>query len=353
MNLTGNGVDDLMKSVRVHEHGSVDKLRYEDIGVPKIKPDEVLVNIKAASINHMDLWVRKGLPNVRFPLPIILGCDAAGVVAEVGSLVEGWTPGDHVVISPGTSCGICDECLSGRDNYCRQYAILGEHRNGVDAEYIPVPAWNLVPLPKNLSFEEAAAIPLVFLTAWQMLVEKAKVQPGEDVLIMSAGSGVGSAGIQIAKLLGARVIATASTDEKLLKAKSLGADDVVNYRTSDIFLTIRSLTVKKGVDVVFEHIGGDTWRQGVLCLAKGGRLVTCGATSGYEVVTDLRYVFYKQLQILGSTMGSKGNLFKILKLIELGKLRPVIDRVMPMKDVAEAHTYLEQRKAFGKIVLVF
>jgi len=342
-----------MKAIRIHEHGGVDKLMYEDVGSPKIVPDEVLVNVKAASVNHLDLWVRQGLPNVKYPLPIILGCDAAGVVAEVGSSVRDIKVGDRVAISPGISCGVCEQCLSGRDNFCREYTLLGEHRDGVDAEYVSLPARNLIPIPENLSFEEAATIPLVFLTAWQMLVEKAKVQPGEDVLILSAGSGVGSAGIQIAKLLGARVIATASSEEKLAKAKSLGADEVINYMTMDVLSEVRRLTDKKGVEVVFEHTGSETWRQSILSLAKGGRLVTCGATTGYEAITDLRYIFYKQLQILGSTMGSKGSLFKVFRLVESGKLKPVIDRVMPMKDVADAHRLLEERKVFGKIVLAF
>jgi len=341
-----------MNCVRIHEHGGVEKLLYENAPVPKIVADEVLVNVKATSINHLDLWVRDGLPGVRFPLPMIPGVDAAGVVAEKGEAVRHVNVGDRVVVAQGISCGHCIHCLNGNDNLCREYKLIGEHRDGADAEYIAVPGRNVIPLSEAISFESAAACALVFLTAWQMIADKAKVRPGDDVLVIGASSGVGSAGVQIAKLFGGRVIATTSSNEKASKVKELGADDVINYKEQNVLEEVRRLTGKKGVEVVFDHVGKSVWEESIKCLTKGGRLVTCGATSGSEVVTDLRYVFYKQLQILGSTMGRKGDLSTIFKLIEEGKLKPVIDRVLPLSEVREAHRIVEAGRHFGKIVLL-
>ncbi len=340
-----------MKCVRIHEHGGVEKLMYEDVDVPAFGDDEVLVNVKATSLNHMDIWVRKGLPGVQHPLPMIPGVDAAGVVSAKGSTVKHVSVGDRVVVAQGISCGHCSHCLNGNDNLCKEYKLIGEHRDGADAEYLVVPGRNIIPLSSKISFEQAAASALVFLTAWQMLVDKANVRPGEDVLVIGASSGVGSAALQIAKLFGARVIATTSSDKKAAKAKEYGADVVIDYSRQNVVDEVRRLTAKRGVDVVIEHVGKAVWEQSIKSLAKCGRLVTCGATSGYEAVTDLRYVFYKQLQILGSTMGRKGDLITILKFIEEGKLRPVIDRVLPLKDAREAHTLLEEAKVFGKVVM--
>jgi 2-desacetyl-2-hydroxyethyl bacteriochlorophyllide A dehydrogenase len=340
-----------MKCVRIHEHGGVEKLLSEDVPVPKIGADEVLVNVKATSLNHLDLWVRNGLPGVKFPLPMIPGVDAAGTVVEKGEAVRHVNVGDRVVVAQGISCGHCVHCLNGDDNLCRDYKLIGEHRDGADAEYIAVPGRNVIPLSGSVSFEWAAAAALVFLTAWQMIAEKAKVRPGEDVLVIGASSGVGSAGVQIAKLFGGRVVATTSSDDKASKLKQLGADEVISYKKQNVFEEVRRLTGKKGVEVVFDHVGKSVWEESIKCLAKGGRLVTCGATSGPDAVTDLRYVFYKQLQILGSTMGRKGNLITIFKLIEEGKLKPVIDRVLPLSEVRQAHRIVEEGKHFGKIVL--
>lgn len=340
-----------MYAVRIHEHGGLDKLVYEEIPTPRPQAGEVLVNVRATSLNHLDLWVRKGLPGVTFPLPIIPGVDAAGVVVDNGAGVEHVTIGERVVIAQGISCGHCAYCLNGEDNLCKDYRLIGEHRDGADAEYIVVPAKNVIPLGLKITFEEAAAGALVFLTAWQMLVDKAKIKPGEEVLVIGAGSGVGSAGIQIAKLYGAKVIAATGSAEKAEKAKKLGVDEVINYREQNIAAEVRRLTGKRGVDVVFEHVGSSVWEDCIRSLTKGGRLVTCGATSGYTASTDLRYVFYKQLQILGSTMGKKGDLIRILRFFEQGRLKPVIDRVMPLKEVREAHRILEGGQQFGKIVL--
>ena len=340
-----------MKCVRIHEHGGVEKLVYEEIPSPAIGPNDVLVRVKATSINHLDIWVRQGLPGVKFPLPLIPGVDASGVVAELGEAVRHVRVGDRVVVAQGISCGHCKQCLNGDDNLCKEYRLIGEHRDGADAEFISVPGRNILKLPDSVSFEAAAASALVFLTAWHMLVNKAKVQPGDDVLVIGASSGVGSAGLQIAKMAGGRVIATTSTDEKALKLREFGADEVINYRDHSVFDQVRKLTGKKGVEVVFDHVGAGVWEESLKAMAKGGRLVTCGATSGYEAMTDLRYVFYKQLQILGSTMGRKGDLITILNLIERGILKPVIDRIMPLADVRQAHQIVEEGKHFGKIVL--
>ena len=341
-----------MNCVRIHEHGGLDKLIYEEVPTPKIKPDEVLVNVKATSLNHIDIWIRQGVPGVKVALPMIPGVDAAGIVAEVGETVKHVKVGDRVVVAQGISCGHCKFCLNGNDNLCKDYILIGEHRDGADAEYLAIPGRNVLLLSEKVSFEQAAAGALVFLTAWQMLVDKAKVQPGDDVLCVGVGSGIGSAAIQIAKLFGGRVIATTSSEEKAHKARDLGADEVINYKKQNVLEEVRRLTRKKGVEIVIDHVGKSVWDECIKSLAKGGRLVTCGATSGHDAVTDLRYVFYKQLQILGSTMGRKGDLVTILKFFEEGKLKPVIDRVMPLKEVKEAHRLLEEGRQFGKIVMI-
>ena len=340
-----------MRAVRVHEHGGPEKLLLEEIPSPPLRGDEARVSIRAAGLNHLDLWVRRGIPGVRYPLPLTTGCDGAGTLLEVGETVKGFKPGDSVVLAPGLSCGRCEACFSGRDNLCREYGILGEHRDGTCAEEIVLPARNLIPLPPGLAFEQAAAIPLVFLTAWQMVVEKARVQPGESVVVLGAGSGVGSAAIQIARLHGARVIAVSSSDEKLKKARDLGADEGINLSRGDFKEEVRRLTSRRGADVVVEHVGKATWEQSILCLARGGRLVTCGATTGAEVALSLPHVFFKNLSILGSTMGSRAHFYSIFRHVEAGRLRPVVDRVMPLAQAPEAHRLLEERGIFGKIVL--
>lgn len=341
-----------VKAVRVHEHGDVDKLIHEDIEVPRIAPNEVLVQVKACALNHIDLWVRQGLPTMKFPLPLVLGADIAGIVAEVGEVVHHLNVGDPVMVSPGVGCGHCQMCLWGQDHLCREYRVIGEIRDGGYAEYAAVPGNNVVPMPTNLSFEEAASIPLVFITAWNMLINKAQVKAGEDVLILAAGSGVGSAAVQIAKFAGARVIATAGSDEKLERARELGADEVINYSRVDFLEEVKRLTHRKGVEVVFEHTGKETWEKSFLALARGGRLVTCGGTTGPIVDIDLRHLFYRQLSIFGSTMGSRGDLMEILKFVRTGQLRPIIDQVFPLQEAAQAHLRLLERKQFGKVVLV-
>lgn len=341
-----------MKAVIFEQHGGPDVLKLTDVPDPQIRSNEVLVEVRACALNHLDVWARNGLPGVKIPLPHILGNDVAGVVREVGELVTWVKAGDEVMLQPGVSCGHCPHCLAGRDHMCDEYDIIGYGRDGGYAEFVAVPGENVIPKPKGLSSEEAAALPLVTLTAWHMLVTRADVQPGEDVLVHAAGSGVGSLGIQIAKLRGARVIATASSNEKLKKARELGADETVDYTRVDWPKEVRRLTNGRGVDVVFEHTGAATWPGSILSLKQGGRLVTCGATSGYDAKTDLRHVFYRQLTILGSRMGSKSDLLAAMKFIESGQLKPVIDRTLPLADASKAHEFMEARAQFGKLVLI-
>ena len=341
-----------MKAVVFRRHGGPEVLEYADAPEPRPRADEVLVEVRACALNHLDVWARGGLPGMEIKLPHILGNDVAGVVREAGELVTWVKPGDEVMLQPGVSCGHCVECLSGRDNLCPEYDIIGYlRRDGGYAELVTAPGANVIPKPAGLAWEEAAALPLVTVTAWHMLVTRAAVRPGEDVLIHAAGSGVGSIGIQIAKLHGARVIATAGSDEKLEKARALGADEVVNYTRDDWAREVRRLTAKKGCEVVFEHTGAETWPGSVQSLARDGRLVTCGATSGYDARTDLRQVFYRHLSLLGSFMGSKAELLEAMRFVERGQIRAVVDRTLPLAVARRAHELMQDRAQFGKLVL--
>lgn len=340
-----------MRAVAIRAHGGPEAVNVEDLPDPQAGPGQVVVAVKAAALNHLDIWVRKGWPGLRLAFPHVLGSDVAGVVEEVGAGVDGVKAGDAVVVNPSLGCGRCERCLSGEENLCRRFAILGEHVSGGQAERLAVPARNVLPKPPRLSFEQAAAVPLTFMTAWHALVARAKVRPGETVLVHAAGSGVGVAAVQIAKLLGARVIATAGSDAKLEKARGLGADEGVNYETQDFVQEVRRLTDKKGVEVVFEHVGKKTWEGSILAAAIGGRIVTVGATTGYDPLTDLRHVFFRQLSILGSTMGTAGELVEVLRFVGEGKLRPVVDRVLPLAEARAAQGLLADRAQFGKIVL--
>lgn len=340
-----------MRAVVIHEHGDVDKLSVQEVSIPEIYPHEVLVEVKSVALNHLDLFVRQGWPGLKLDFPHILGSDVAGVVAETGSLVTHVKEGDAVLLAPGWGCGVCDACLARQDNYCARYTMLGESVPGGYAEYIKAPGANALHIPEGLTFEQAAAIPLVFLTAWHMLVDQARVQPGEDVLVLAGGSGVGSAAVQIAKLFGARVFATASTEAKLAKARELGADLTINYVENDFLDEIKKLTQKRGVDVVVEHVGKATWEKSIKALVKGGRLVTCGATSGYDAVTDLRYVFFRGIKILGNFMGPLAGLKRALQFFP-EKLQPVVDRTFPLEQAADAHRRLANREQFGKVVLL-
>ena len=340
-----------MKAAIFKQHGGPEVLEYADVPEPAIRANEVLVEVKACALNHLDIFVRNGMPGIEIPLPHILGSDIAGSIREVGELVTWVRPGDEVMVQPGVSCGHCTACLTGQDNLCREYDMVGYRRNGGYAELAAAPGVNIIPKPTQLSWEEAAALPLVTVTAWHMLVTRANVQPGEDVLVHAAGSGVGSIAIQIAKLRGARVITTASSDEKLAKARELGADATINYTRDDWPKEVKRLTDRKGVDVVVEHTGAATWPGSIAALKNNGRLVTCGATSGFDARTDLRQVFYRHLTLLGSFMGSKGELLEAMKFVAQGKIRAVVDRVLPFSEARQAHELMESRAQFGKIVL--
>jgi NADPH:quinone reductase-like Zn-dependent oxidoreductase len=340
-----------MKVVRFHEHGSVEVLKYEDAPVPEIQPTEVLVKVKACALNHLDLWVRSGVRAWKLPMPHIVGSDISGEVAQVGELVTNCKTGDRVLLSPGISCGHCEACWKGLDSACRSFTIFGVMVDGGYAEYVKSPAMNVIPIPGDLNFEEAASVPLVFLTAWHMLLRRARLQPGEDVLVIGAGSGVGIAAIQVAKLMGCRVITTAGTDEKLEKALALGADELINHSRHSIAEEVARLTGKRGVDVIVEHVGQAVWDDCFNSLATYGRLVTCGGTTGGDVKLNIQALFARQRTILGSYMGGKGELMDVLKLIGERKLKPVIDSVFPLAEAQAAQRKMESRDFFGKILL--
>ena len=340
-----------MKAIVYATQGGPEVLQYKEVTDPQISPYEVLVRVRACALNHLDLWLRMGLPNLKVPLPHIPGSDIAGEVAKVGDKVTNVKVGERVLLQPGISCGQCASCLSGQDSMCPAYTLFGQGVDGGCAEYVKSPAVNCVPIPEKLSFEEAAAFPLVSLTAWHMLIGRAKLQPAETVLVLGAGSGVGSAAIQIAKAAGARVIATAGSDAKLEKARELGADAVINHTTQKIADEVKRLTNRRGVEVVFEHVGQATWDNSIRSLAVGGRLVTCGATTGFDGAINIAYLFTRHLSILGSFMGSKAELFSALELLRRGLLKPVIDVVLPLEKCAEGHKRMENRELFGKIVL--
>jgi NADPH:quinone reductase-like Zn-dependent oxidoreductase len=318
-----------VKAVVIREHGSYDKLLLEERPAPEPREGEVRVRIRAAALNHLDTWVRRGIPGFKFPLPIIPGCDGAGVTDA----------GEEVVLSPGLGHPLE-----------KDYGILGETRDGTCAEYIVVPRENVLPKPARLSWEEAAAWPLTFLTAWAMLTRRAQVQPGEWVLVHAAGSGVGVACVQMAKMLGARVIATASSEEKRARVLGLGADAAIPYE--DFARAARGIAGKAGVDVVVDHVGPATWEGSVSVLRRGGRLVTCGGTTGHEIKFDLRHLFFKSLSFLGSTMGTPEELRTVLGHVEAGRLKPVVDSVFRLDEIRKAHARLADRAVFGKVVVV-
>jgi NADPH:quinone reductase-like Zn-dependent oxidoreductase len=339
-----------MKAVRFHAHGGPEVLRYEDAPDPHLSPGDVLVRVRACALNHLDIWERRGLERIPIPLPHISGSDVAGEV--VASAASDVTNGRRVLLQPGISCGRCAACLSGRDNECGQYEVLG-YRNhaGGYAELVKVPVQNLVSIPDDIDFVHAAAFPLTFLTAWHMLMTRARLRRGEDVLVLAAGSGVGQAAVQIAFLHGARVFATAGSDEKLERARALGAYEVIHHHKQDVADEIKRLTNRRGVDIVIEHVGEATWAKSVRSLARNGRLVTCGATTGWNAGIDLRALFAKRLSILGSYMGTKGDLLRAARFFFSGQLNPVIDRTYPLAGAAEAQRRLEESRQFGKIVL--
>ena len=341
-----------MRAFQISRHGGPEALEWKELPRPQPGADEVLVEVRACALNRLDLWVRDGVEGHSFPLPLIPGSEVAGDVAAVGEAVGGIEPGSPTLVAPGVACGRCERCVSGQEMLCPGYGILGEHRDGGYAEYVAVPARNILPLPSGLSYVEAAATPLVFLTAWQMLVGRARLRAHEDVLIHAAGSGVSSAGIQIARLLGAkRIIATAGADAKLDRARELGATHTINYRTADFVSETRKIVGRKGVEVILDHVGGEHFERSMPLLALAGRIVLCGATAAPDARINLRAVFFKSLSILGSTMGSQGDLRRLAPYFESGELRPVVDRTLPLEDAPQAQEALSRREQFGKIVL--
>ena len=341
-----------MKAACFHEHGGVDKLRYEDVATPSPGPGEALIRVKAAALNHLDLFVRQGLPHLQLPLPFWTGSDVAGEVTELGPGVAGWRLGERVAVNPNLTCGECEYCLQGDDSLCVNFGILGEHVPGGLADYVKVRAGSLIRLPDHVSFEDAAAFILVNMTAWRMLVTQARLRAAEDVLILGVGGGVASAAVQIAKLCGARVWVTSSSDQKLERAKAIGADELINYSREDWPKVVWERTGRRGVDVVLDSVGAQTWKGSLRCLARGGRLVTCGATSGPIGETDIRLVFWKQIRIIGSTMANRREVREVMAQLFRGALRSVVDRVFPLREAAQAQALLAEGKQFGKLVLV-
>ncbi len=340
-----------MKAIRIHNHGDYDTLRIENIPRPAPDAGEILLEMRYSALNHLDTWVRRGVPGHKFPLPITPGSDGSGIIAELGEGVEGFELGEPIAIAPGYSCGECPACLEGNDHYCRRYGIYGESTDGCQCEYFVLPVSNALKIPEGLSLEAAAAIPLVFLTAWEMLEAKARIREGDTILVHAAGSGVGSAAIQIARHFGARVIATAGSEAKLEAARELGAHETINYVDADFAKEVRRITEKRGVDIVVEHTGAATFSGSLRSVGGGGRIVTCGATSGSEITVDLRPIFFKNLAILGSTMGRRDTLPEILRLAAEGTFQAVIDRVLPMEEIAEAHRTIAERAQTGKVIL--
>jgi len=341
-----------MKAIVFEKFGGPEVLEAREVPDPAPRPDEVVVRVRACGINHLDLWVRGGLPGLVPEMPHRLGNDVVGEIVEVGAGVRHLKVGEKTLVNPTISCGVCETCMRGDDNLCRVHDVLGRRCHGGYAELVAVPAANCLPYPERLTWEQAAAAPLVFLTAWHMLVGRAALRPGETVLVIGAGSGVGSAAIQIARLMGARVIATAGSAAKLERARALGAHETIDHANEDIAGRVRELTKRRGVDVVAEHVGGRVFEAGVASLARDGRLVTCGATIGNQVGLDLNVLFGKHLTLMGSWMGRRRDMADVLGHLASGALVPVVDVVMPLADARKAHERIEAREHFGKVVLV-
>ncbi len=340
-----------MRAYRIHEHGGPEALRIDALPLPEPGPGEVRIRLEAMALNHLDLWVRRGIPGVRFPLPLVPGCDGAGRIDALGEGVAGPLPGTRVFVMPGVSCMRCEACLAGRDNLCPSYAILGEGRNGTATEHLVLPATSVWPLADALDLESGAAFGLTFLTAWQMIVHKARVEPGMKVLVHAAASGVSVAAIQIARLFGVRVVATAGSPEKRALARTLGAEEAFDSKDPGWVKAVRAWAGPRGIHAVADHVGQETFPGSLQTLARGGRYVFVGASSGFEMKADFRPVFYRNLEILGSTMGRRADLVTIAQLIGAGRLKVVVDSVFPFEEMADAHRRLEERKALGKVVV--
>ncbi len=349
-----------MKAWRIEKHGGPEVLKLTEAPTPEPGPMQVRIRVQAIGVNHLDVWVRKGVPGHKFPLPMIPGCDVSGEIDSFGAGAEAalqksdLKKGSPVIVNSALSCDRCEACLSGNQFLCAEFGILGETQDGGAAEYVIVPVSNLIPRPSSMTAAEAAALPVPYVTAWSMLTRKVNLRPGELILIHAGGSGVSVAAIQMAKTLGAVVITTVGSAEKAAKVKALGADHVINYRDSNFIQELKKITPqyhKKGVDVVVDHVGSDTLNDSLKALVRGGRLVTCGATSGAEVAINLKLIFFKNLSIHGSTMGSKADLMEVVDLIAQGKLKVVVDRELPFEKYPNALDLLENRQIFGKVVV--
>lgn len=339
-----------MKAVRIQQHGGLDVLKYEDIPMLNINQNQCLIKIKAAALNHLDIWVRKGFPGV--PLPMIMGSDGAGIVEKVGTNISDISIDDRVLIQPLTYCGTCRWCKQNKENYCEKWGIFGENQDGTQCEYMAIDADHLHIIPSGMSFEEAAAFPLVAETAYAMLIDRANIQKGETVFVWGASSGVGSMAIQIAKAMGCKVLTTVGNVKKRDFAEKLGADLIVNYNDENISKIVKEFTGRQGVDVVVEHVGTKTWETSLRILGKGGRIVTCGATTGSEAKFDIRRLFYKQQSILGSTMGNVKSLDSALKMYKNGDIKPIVDKCFKMSEIRKAHEYLENGNQMGKVIVI-
>lgn len=339
-----------MRAVAFARTGGIDVLESMDLPIPKVGPEEVLVRVRACGMNHLDLWVRQGLP-IQIPMPHIGGCEIVGEVTEIGAQVKTVTIGQKVMIAPNQGCGHCSECFRGNDPACREFTIPGEHSQGGFCEFAKAHARHIIPLSDSWSLVEWAAAPLTFLTAWSMLHRHGRIEAGDDVLVQGAASGVGSAAIQIAKLAGARVFTTAGNAAKQKLARDLGADFIVDYNRENFAEVVKQATNGRGLDIVIEHVGQAVWKDSLKCLAHGGRLVTCGATTGPKVDLDLRFFFIREIEVIGAFMGTRGELNQVLKLLDRKLLRPVVDRTFPLEKLPDAHQYLEDRKQIGKVVI--
>jgi len=342
----------MMKTVIIEEHGGLDQLRFEEIPAPKPTEEEVVLRVHSASLNHLDIWVRKGRGGLKVAMPHILGSDAAGVVIAVGSNVKNVNVGDEVILNPGLSCDSCEFCNRGEQSQCLSFGIVGMTRQGTFAEQVAVPAQKVHPKPDHMNFDEAGAFVLSYLTAWRMLMTRAQLKPSQTVLIHGIGGGVALSALQLAKLAGAEVIVTSSSDEKLIRARKIGADYTINYsKVDDVAQCVRDVTSGRGVDIIIDTVGAATWRIDFSAVRRGGKIVLCGVTSGSEAPTNLQMLYWNQLTILGSTMGSDEDFRQMLKAVTTAKLKPVIDSVTSLKNVTDAMDKMEAAKQFGKIVL--
>lgn len=344
-----------MKAVVFEEHGETDRLKYVDVPMPEPSPTEVLIKVRASAANYNDIWARRGLPGVEIIMPHISGSDVSGEVVAVGAEVKGVSVGDEVISHPGLSCRVCESCSRGEEFFCREFKIWGFQTGPLDgghAEYVKLPAVNVLPKPGNLSWEEAASLPLILETVWRMLVTRARIKAGDFVLVWGAAGGLGSMAVQVCKLFNARAIAVAASDEKLARATELGAEFTINRREQDVYQEVRRITGRRGVDVVFEHVGEATWPDSVRSMRWGGTLVVCGATTGFDAHTDLRFLWNKQLNLLGSHLGSKAELMAALPFVERGLIKPMVSHILPLKEVAAGQEMMERDEVIGKIVYV-